>query len=185
MSCNASFQNYVLKLVNNTTSGKVQGMKLTIRIRAVVCNMRLEVTICFSHLHFSYIKCILVSEIVIWLGSCRIPSPDMENVENCFKIDVIRPGKLPFIQEEMMVWWISVETAIRTDNNAGFLSDDHDLTGTSLKRKTPTNLISYDRERKTSICYDIRSSNFKDVYEKMPSNLNSTSSQANHLCSRF
>ena len=48
-------------------------------------------------------RAILVSEIVIWLKSRRITSPKMENAENSFKIDGIRPVNLPFIQEEMML----------------------------------------------------------------------------------
>ena len=40
-------------------------------------------------------------EIIIWLGSRRITSPKMENAENSFKIDVIRPANLAFILEEM------------------------------------------------------------------------------------
>ena len=48
-----------------------------------------------------YIKCIFVSEIVIWLGSSRINSPKMENVENSFKVQVIRPLNLPFKKEEI------------------------------------------------------------------------------------
>ena len=52
----------------------------------------------------------------------------------------------------------------------GYLSDDHGLRDTLVK-KTPRNLISYDEERKISTCYDVRSSNFKDVYESnIPSN---------------
>ena len=44
-----------------------------------------------------------MSKIVIELGSRRINSPKMENAENSFKIDVIRPVNLPFFQEEMML----------------------------------------------------------------------------------
>ena len=47
------------------------------------------------------IKCILVSDIVIWLASRRFSSPKMENVENYFKINVSRPVNRPFIQKEM------------------------------------------------------------------------------------
>ena len=110
-------------------------------------NTRLEVTLRFCHLQeqdkssdieqqplvtYTYIKCILVSEIVIWIGSSRITSPEMENAENSFKIDVIRHANLPFIQEEMTLWWVSDETARKTGNNAkmGFLSDDHNLKDT-------------------------------------------------------
>ena len=50
----------------------------------------------------------------------------MENAENSFKIDVIRPVNRPYIQEEMTLRWISDETATRTGNNAkiDFLTDD-------------------------------------------------------------
>ena len=84
---------------------------------------------------YTYIKCILVSEIMIWLGIRRITSPKVENAENSFKIDVIRPVKLPFIRVEMTLWWISDETARRTGNNAklGFLTDDHHLRDTIIK----------------------------------------------------
>ena len=44
----------------------------------------------------TYIKCILVSEIIIWFGLCRITSSKMENTENSLKIDVVRPVNLPF-----------------------------------------------------------------------------------------
>ena len=56
----------------------------------------------------------------------------MENAENSFKIDVIRPVNLPFIQDEMTLSGISYEMARRTGNNAkmGFLTDDHDLRDT-------------------------------------------------------
>ena len=52
-----------------------------------------------------------------WRG---IISPKIKNAENSFKIYVIRPVNLPFIQEEMTLWWISDETARRTGNNAKF-----------------------------------------------------------------
>ena len=42
----------------------------------------------------------------------------MENFENSFKMDVIRHVNLPFIQEEMTLWWVSDETARKTGNNA-------------------------------------------------------------------
>ena len=84
---------------------------------------------------YTYIKCILVSGIVIWLGSRRITSPKMENAKNSFKIDVIRPVNLPLIQTQMTLLWISDETARRTGNNAkmGFLTDDNDLRDTIVK----------------------------------------------------
>ena len=63
-------------------------------------NTRLEVTLRLCYL-YTYIKYILVSEIVIWLGSRRITSPNVENAENAFKIGVIRPENLPFNHEEM------------------------------------------------------------------------------------
>ena len=87
-------------------------------------NTRLEVIYFF--VNYTYIKCILVSEIVVWLGSRRINFPKMENAENLLKIDVIKPINLPFIQEKMTLWWISDETARRTGNNAkmGFLTED-------------------------------------------------------------
>ena len=71
----------------------------------------------------------LVSEIVIWLGSRRITSPKMENAENSFQIDVIRHINLPFIQEEMTLRRISGKTARRTGNNSkmGYLADDRCL----------------------------------------------------------
>ena len=47
---------------------------------------------------------------VIWLWSHRITSHRMENAKNSFKIDIIRHVNLPFIQEEMTLWWISDET---------------------------------------------------------------------------
>ena len=43
----------------------------------------------------------LVSGMIIWIGSGGTASPQITNVENSYKIDVIRPVKLPFIQEEM------------------------------------------------------------------------------------
>ena len=59
----------------------------------------------------------------------------MENVDNLFKIDVICPVNLPFIQEEMTLSSISDKTARRTGNDAkmGFLIDDHDLRDTIVK----------------------------------------------------
>ena len=59
----------------------------------------------------------------------------MENAKKSFKIDVIRPVNLPFIQEEMTLWWISDETENKTDNIAkmGFLTDDYDLRDTLVK----------------------------------------------------
>ena len=76
-----------------------------------------------------------MSEIVVWPGSRRITSLKMENAENSFKINKIRPVNLPFIQEEITLRWISDVTAIRTGNNAkmGFLSVDHDLRDTIVK----------------------------------------------------
>ena len=62
-------------------------------------NTRLEVTLRF--VDYTYIKCILVSKIVIWLGSRRITSPKMENVDISFKIDVIRHVNLSFIQRKL------------------------------------------------------------------------------------
>ena len=80
-------------------------------------------------------KCTLVSEIVIWLGSGKITSTKMENAENSFKIDVIRPVNLPFIHEEMTLLCISNKTTRRTGNKAiiGFFTDEHDLRDTILK----------------------------------------------------
>ena len=91
----------------------------------------------------------------------------MENAENSFKIDVIRPVNLLLIQEEMPLRWIRDETARRTGNieNMGFLTDDHDLRDTIMKVRTPKNMISYDGERKTSTCYDVYIAQIKDVYE--------------------
>ena len=59
----------------------------------------------------------------------------MENAENSFKIDVIRPVNIPFIQKEMTLWWISDETARRIGNNAkiDFVTDDLDLRDTAWK----------------------------------------------------
>ena len=84
---------------------------------------------------YTYVKCILVSEIVIWLGSRRVTSPKMENAESSFKIDVIRPVNLPLIQEEMTLWWISDKITRRIGNIAkmGFLTKDHDLRDTIVK----------------------------------------------------
>ena len=91
----------------------------------------------------------------------------MDNAENSFKIDVIRPVNLPFIQEEMTLCWISDKTARWTDSNAKIAcrADNHDLRDTISENLTPRKLISYDGERKTSTCYDALSSHFKDVYE--------------------
>ena len=81
---------------------------------------------------YTYFKNILVSDIVIWLASCRITSPKMENAKNSFKIDEIRPVNLPFIQEEMTLCWISDVMARMTGSNAkvGVRADDHYLIDT-------------------------------------------------------
>ena len=82
----------------------------------------------------------------------------MENAEIVVKIDVISRVNLPFIQEEMTLWLI--------DNNAkiGFLPDDHDLREIWYRTTESFKFMSF--------CYDVRSLNFKEVYEsKMPSNL--------------
>ena len=59
----------------------------------------------------------------------------MKNAENIFQIDVISSVNFPFIQEEMTLWWIRDEMAIRIGNKAklGFLTDDHDLETQSWK----------------------------------------------------
>ena len=86
----------------------------------------------YTFVTYTYIKCILVFEIVIWLGPRRTTSPKMDNAENSFKIDVIRHVNLPIIREEMTLLWISDETAGNTDNKAkfGFLTDENDLRDT-------------------------------------------------------
>ena len=114
----------------------MQGIKLTIRFWAAMCihASRNDVTFFVT---FTYINCILVSKIVIWLGSRRITSPEMENAENSFKIDVTRHVNHSLIQEEMTLWWISDKTTKRTGNiaNMGFLTDDHDLRDTTMKER--------------------------------------------------
>ena len=58
------------------------------------------------------------------------------------EIPLIRPVDLPFIQEEMMLCWLSGEMARRIDNNTivGFLTDGHDLRDTIVKVWHPKNL---------------------------------------------
>ena len=61
--------------------------RYTIRILTAVCKHAFRSDVTFF-VTYTYFKCILVSEIVIWLGSRRVTSHKMENPKNSLKIDV-------------------------------------------------------------------------------------------------
>ena len=78
------------------SSTESSAFRVVVLVQTYISGLEIISTSLVLHYHH-----ILVSEIVIWLWSRRITSPKMENAENSFKIDVIRPLNLPFIQEEM------------------------------------------------------------------------------------
>ena len=134
---------------------------------------------------YTYIKCILVSKMVIWLGSRRITSHEMENAEKSIKIDLIRPVNL---QEEMTLRQISDETERRIGSNAqmGFLPYDIDLRHTSMNVRCQEiwNRWTESVQRQPVMTYVAQISTMFMNW-KMLSNLWSMSYQVNQLCLRF